>query len=67
MPTKQTALLVGGTGRTGRRTLRQLLDRAVSVRAVVRSGGKLPPDVAGNSNLTVIEASLLSLRDEELQ
>jgi hypothetical protein len=67
MPTKQTALLVGGTGRTGRRTLRQLLDRAVSVRAVVRSGGKLPPDVAGNSNLTAIEASLLSLRDEELQ
>jgi hypothetical protein len=47
--------------------LQQLLDRGVRVRAIVRSGGKLPPDVAGNSNLTVIEASLLSLPDEELQ
>jgi nucleoside-diphosphate-sugar epimerase len=67
MPTQQTALLVGGTGRTGRSALQQLLDRGVNVRAIVRSGGKIPPDVAGNSRLTVIEASLLSLRDEELQ
>jgi hypothetical protein len=67
MPAQQTVLLVGGTGRTGRRALQQLLDRGVGVRAIVRSGRKLPPDVAGNSNLTVIEASLLSLRDEELQ
>jgi nucleoside-diphosphate-sugar epimerase len=67
MPTQQTVLLVGGTGRTGRRALQQLLDRGVSVRAIVRSGGKLPPDVAASSNLTVIEASLLSLRDEELR
>lgn len=67
MPTQQTVLLVGGTGRTGRRTLQQFLDRGVSVRAIVRSRGKLPPDVVANTNLTVIEASLLSLRDEELQ
>jgi hypothetical protein len=67
MPTQRTVLLVGGTGRTGRRALQQFLDRGVSVRVIVRPGGKLPPDVAGNSNLTVIEASLLSLRDEELQ
>lgn len=67
MPPQQTVLLVGGTGRTGRRALRQLLDRDVRVRAIVRSGGKLPPDVAGSSNLTVIEASLLALRDDELQ
>ncbi len=67
MPTHQTVLLVGGTGRTGRRALQQLLDRDIKVRAIVRSRGKLPPDAAGNPNLTVIEASLLSLRDEELQ
>jgi uncharacterized protein YbjT (DUF2867 family) len=35
MPTQQTVLLVGGTGRTGRRVLQQLLDRGISVRAVV--------------------------------
>jgi putative NAD(P)-binding protein len=67
MPTQQTVLLVGGTGRTGGRTLQQLLERGISVRAIVRPGAKLPPDVAGNPNLTAIEASLLSLRDEELQ
>jgi hypothetical protein len=67
VPAQQTVLLVGGTGRTGRRALQQLVDGGISVRAIVRSGGKLPPDVAGNPNLTVIEASLLSLPDEELQ
>jgi len=67
MPTPQTVLLVGGTGRTGRRVLRQLLDRGVRVRAIVRSRGKLPPEVAGNPNLTVIEAGLASLPDDELR
>lgn len=67
MSAQQTVLLVGGTGRTGGRVLRQLLDRGVRVRAIVRSHGKLPADLAANPNLTVIEASLLSLRDEELQ
>jgi nucleoside-diphosphate-sugar epimerase len=67
MPTQQTVLLVGGTGRTGTRVLQQLLGRGLAVRAIVRSGRKLPADVAGNPNLTVIEASLLSLRDEDLQ
>jgi hypothetical protein len=67
MPTMQTVLLLGGTGRTGRHVLRQLLERGIRVRAIVRSAGKLPPNVAGNPNLTVIEASLLSLQDEELQ
>jgi hypothetical protein len=67
MSTQQTVLLVGGTGRTGRRVLEQLLSRGISVRAIVRSTGKLPADVTGNPNLSVVEASLLSLRDEDLQ
>ena len=67
MPTQQTVLLVGGTGRTGRYVLEQLLDRGITVRAIVRSGAKLPPGAAGNPNLTVVEASLLSLTDEDLQ
>lgn len=67
MPTQQTVLLVGGTGRTGGRVLQQLLDRCLTVRAIVRSSAKLPPGATGNPNLTVVEASLLSLRDQELQ
>jgi hypothetical protein len=67
MASQQTVLLVGGTGRTGRRVMHQLLERGISVRAIVRSRGKLAPDAAGNPNLTVIEASLLSLPEEGLQ
>ena len=59
-------LLVGATGRTGRLVLQQLLGLGIRVRAIVRASGKLPSEVAGHPNLTVVEASLLSLRDEEL-
>lgn len=67
MPRQQTVLLVGGTGRTGGRVLQQLLSRGIAVRAIVRPGARLPPGVAGNPDLTVVEAGLLSLADEELQ
>jgi hypothetical protein len=67
MSTQQTILLAGGTGRTGRRVLEQLLERGVNVRAIVRSAQKLPAGVAENPKLTVIEADLLSLGAEELQ
>lgn len=67
MSTQQTILLVGGTGRTGRRVLKQLLDRAISVRVVVRSARKLPAGATGDPNLTVVEADLLSLGDDDLR
>lgn len=67
MPTQQTVLLVGGTGRTGRRVLQQLLSRGISVRAIVRSTRKLPAGVTENSNLTLVETDLLTLSDEDLQ
>lgn len=67
MPEPQTVLLVGGTGHTGQRALRQLLHRGVNVRAIVRARGRLPADVAGHPGLAVIEASLLELSDEELR
>ena len=67
MSERQTVLLVGATGRTGRRVLQQLLGRGARVRAIVRPGRALPPDVAGHPGLAVIEASLLSLPDDELR
>ena len=66
MPTQQTVLLLGASGRTGQRVLMQLLGRGLRVRAIVRSSGKLPPGAASNPNVEVIEASLLSLTDDEL-
>lgn len=59
-------LLFGGTGRTGGRVLKQLLDRGVHVRAIVRSANRLPEGVAGHPRLTVIEADLLALSSEEM-
>jgi nucleoside-diphosphate-sugar epimerase len=67
MPTQQTVLLVGSTGRTGQRVLAQLLRRGVSVRAIVRSARRLPAGAVEHPNLTVVEADLLSLDDEDLQ
>jgi len=67
MSDEHTVLLLGGTGRTGRRVLEQLLGRGVSVRAIVRSASRLPEGAAGYPRLTVIVADLLSLGDDELR
>jgi nucleoside-diphosphate-sugar epimerase len=63
----EKVLLLGGTGRTGRRVLAQLLGRGVNVRAIVRSRGSLPSEVAASPGLEVVEADLLSLPDEVLR
>lgn len=67
MSSQQTALLVGGTGRTGRRVLEQLLSSGISVRVIVRSARRLRAGAAEHPNLMVVEADLLSLDDEALQ
>ncbi len=66
MLARHTVLLVGGTGRTGRRVLKRLLDGGIGVRVVVRSARKLPAGAADDPNLTVVEADLLSLGDDDL-
>lgn len=63
---KRQVLVLGGTGRTGGRVVRQLLERGVLVKAVVRSAARLPEDVTGNPLLAVAEADLLSLTGQEL-
>jgi nucleoside-diphosphate-sugar epimerase len=67
MPGQQTVLLAGGTGRTGRRVLEQLVSRGVGVRAIVRSTRGLPEGITGNPGVALVEASLLSLSDLDLQ
>ncbi len=67
MATENTVLLVGGTGRTGRRVLEQLLGRGIRVRAIVRSAERLPAGAARDPRLTVVEADLLALSDADLR
>jgi nucleoside-diphosphate-sugar epimerase len=67
MAPDQGVLLVGGTGRTGGRLLAQLVSRGVGVRAIVRSRRSLPAGAAGSPRVEVVEASILSLSEEELR
>lgn len=67
MTAASSVLVVGGTGRTGRRVVEQLLGRGVAVRAIVRSAARLPEAAAGDTGVEVIEADLLSLSDEDLR
>jgi hypothetical protein len=66
MSKQQTVLLVGGTGRIGQRVLEQFLNRGIKVRVIVRSPQKLSENALNNPNLTVIDADLLSISDENL-
>lgn len=61
-----TALVVGATGMTGQPLVEQLLEKDHKVRVVVRASNKLSSKVLGNPNLTVIEAAVLELTDEEI-
>lgn len=58
---------MGATGRTGTRVLNQLLERGVEVRVIVRSSQRLPTEVFGDTNLSILEADLLALSDKALQ
>ncbi len=59
-------LVLGGTGRTGSRVLARLLEEGADVRAIVRSAARVPHDLQQRPNLTLVEADLCSLPDEEL-
>lgn len=61
-----TTLVVGASGATGRLLVEQLLKQGQQVRIVVRSAANLPESVATHENLSVIQASILDLGDDEL-
>lgn len=58
-------LLLGATGRTGGRVLHELLAREVPTRVIVRSAGRLPEGLSTDPRLTVLEADLLDLAEED--
>jgi uncharacterized protein YbjT (DUF2867 family) len=67
MQSEHTVLLLGATGHTGGRVVKQLLGRGVHVRAVVRSAERLPAGVVDDPRLTVVVADLPSLSDETVR
>lgn len=61
-----TTLVVGASGATGRLLVKQLLNRGLNVRVIVRLPDKLPEDIRNHKNLSVIHASVLDLSDTEM-
>lgn len=61
-----TCLVLGATGATGRLLVRELLDRGERVRAVVRNPSKLGDSVLAHPNLSVVEASIADMSDDEV-
>lgn len=63
----QTVLLLGGTGRTGRRVAERLVERGVGLRVIVRSVERLPEHIRGKAGVDVVQADLLALTDSDLR
>lgn len=59
-------LIVGGTGATGRLLVKELTDRGIGVRAIVRSPDRLPEELRGHPRVQVITGSILEIPDPEL-
>ncbi|HKJ26980.1 MAG TPA: NAD(P)-binding oxidoreductase [Anaerolineales bacterium] len=59
--------VAGATGATGQLLVAQLLERGNQVVAVVRSVERVPEALRENDNLTLVQASLLDLNDNEME
>ncbi|WP_338359777.1 NAD(P)-binding oxidoreductase [Yeosuana marina] len=62
-----TILVVGATGATGVRLVKELLNRDQIVKVIVRSPEKLNDAIKNHERLSVICASVLDLSDEEIK
>lgn len=62
-----TVLLLGGTGQVGSLVLEGLLDRDATVRAIVRSPGKIDPALRESPDLEIVEGSYLEIAVEDLE
>lgn len=61
-----TVLVVGASGATGKLLVRELLNRGLNVKVIVRSPNKLPEDVRSHSSLSMIHASVLDLSEADM-
>lgn len=61
-----TVLIVGGSGATGRLLLRQMIDRGIEVKAIVRSVDKIDEDIRSSGLFHAITASILDITDAEI-
>lgn len=67
MSPSRCVLVLGASGATGRRLVTQLLAWGHAVRVVVRRADRLPPDLRGHANLTLVEGSVLEFDEARLE
>lgn len=65
--TENRVLLVGASGATGRLLAERLLDKGVTVKAVVRAPDRLPEALRNHPHVKVVHANLLDLNDAEVR
>lgn len=61
-----TTLVAGASGATGRSLVELLLQRGQHVKVIVRSIDKLPSHLMTHESLSIIEASILDMRDQQM-
>ena len=62
-----TTLVVGASGATGRLVVEKLLDEGEDVKIIVRSTDNLSDAIKRNKHMTITQAVLLDLTDEQLK
>jgi len=61
-----TTLIVGASGATGRQLVEQLLNMGQNVKVIVRSPEKLPESWKNNNRVSIIQSSVLDVRENDL-
>ncbi len=61
-----TILVAGASGATGKQLVEQLLNTKQKVKVIVRSPEKLPESWKNNKQLTIIQASILDITEDEM-
>jgi hypothetical protein len=61
-----STLVVGASGATGMKLVEQLINQGQKVKVIVRSADQLPESWKKNSQLTIIQASVLELSETEI-
>ncbi len=61
-----TTLVVGASGATGKQLVEQLLNTEQKVKVIIRSPEKLPESWKNNDKLSIIQASVLDISEDEI-
>lgn len=59
-------LVLGGSGATGSLVVRQLLDRKIDTRIIIRENAEIPPDIRDNPQLEILRGNITELSDAEV-